>query len=325
MSDQPRLPISVVVPTYRAARFLQATLDSVLQQEQLPAEIVVVDDASPDDTLACIDQVAARSPIPIRVICLPENTGGPSIPLNVGIEAARHPLIATLDHDDRYQPDWLRRASMALQRHGDLPFAFSRITLAEPLPEMGEIDRRYARIRSLAQPGNLPETFRLPRQRAYALTLEEQCYACSCSSFVFRKELWEQIGGFDPRIRICTDYRFLQKVAARCDLLFLDQASVIWNWSPATLYKRTELLRVADDLYRVYVGYQPALLAPELQATLRNLCRGAGLDQADRLLSMDLLRPAWKRTLQSLRHGHPGRRGLTTLLQIARKWLSKGI
>ncbi len=64
----------------------------------------MVDDASPDNTVAIVELVARESRIPLRVIRLERNSGGPSRPLNVGIEAARGEVIVILEQDDVMRP-----------------------------------------------------------------------------------------------------------------------------------------------------------------------------------------------------------------------------
>ena len=88
--------ISVVIPTYNAARFLRETLESVCAQRRLPEEIVVVDDASTDATADTVRQFARGAPLPLHLQVLPKNSGGPSLPTNVGLESAKGEFIAAV-------------------------------------------------------------------------------------------------------------------------------------------------------------------------------------------------------------------------------------
>lgn len=97
--------VAVVIPAYRASKTLDAALASVAGQDLQPAEVVIVDDASGDDT----PEVARRwaDVLPVRVVGLAEN-GGPARARMKGIEACGSPLIALLDADDIWLPDHLR-------------------------------------------------------------------------------------------------------------------------------------------------------------------------------------------------------------------------
>src|SRR5271155_1292358 len=99
--------ISVVIPTYNCASLITETLQSVFAQSILPCEIVVVDDASIDGTAKAVAAIAKSSPVQIRLIELPQNSGGPARPLNIGVESAKGDLIATLDQDDGMPPSRL--------------------------------------------------------------------------------------------------------------------------------------------------------------------------------------------------------------------------
>ena len=81
------MDISVVIPAFNSAAFIRETLESVFAQTQLPVEVIVVDDASSDDTPTIIKGLADKAPVPLRLIEMPRNSGSPAMPMNVGIEA----------------------------------------------------------------------------------------------------------------------------------------------------------------------------------------------------------------------------------------------
>lgn len=100
-------PVSVVVPCYRCAQTIEGAVASVAAQHLLPAEILLVDDGSPDDTLKRLHDVASAYPPGwIKVIALPRNAG-PSAARNKGWEQASQPWIAFLDADDSWHPEKL--------------------------------------------------------------------------------------------------------------------------------------------------------------------------------------------------------------------------
>src|SRR5262245_23883515 len=101
------LSISVVIPTYDGEAFVGAALASAQSQTRLPMEIIVVDDASTDRTVHLVEEMAGRTTLPVRLIRLPQNSGGPAHPMNVGIAEARGDLIAVLDQDDVFLPNRL--------------------------------------------------------------------------------------------------------------------------------------------------------------------------------------------------------------------------
>jgi succinoglycan biosynthesis protein ExoO len=94
--------VTVIIPAYKAAAFLDRAVASALAQTVAPLEIIIVDDASPDDTLAVANALALTSPL-IRVLPMPIN-GGPSKARNAAIAAARGDWVAVLDADDAWKP-----------------------------------------------------------------------------------------------------------------------------------------------------------------------------------------------------------------------------
>ena len=67
--------VSIALCTYNGGRYLQAQLESLLQQTRLPDEIVAVDDKSSDDTVPILKRFAASSPVPTRIECNSTNLG----------------------------------------------------------------------------------------------------------------------------------------------------------------------------------------------------------------------------------------------------------
>src|SRR5882762_2505273 len=103
MNDAPgtRTPdISVVLATYDRQHSLPRAIASVLAQDDIRFELIVVDDASRDGTHDYLAQLADPR---IRVITA-ERNGGPSVARNLGLKAARAGIVAFLDSDDTYRP-----------------------------------------------------------------------------------------------------------------------------------------------------------------------------------------------------------------------------
>jgi glycosyltransferase involved in cell wall biosynthesis len=96
--------VSVIVPAYNAAAHLPRCLDSIAAQTYADWEAIVVDDGSADDTAA----VAERDDPRLRLVRSPTNVGLASA-RNLGIESARGELLALLDADDAWRPEYLER------------------------------------------------------------------------------------------------------------------------------------------------------------------------------------------------------------------------
>ncbi len=95
--------VTVLMPTYNVAPWVEETIQSVLQQTYRDFELLVVDDGSTDDTL---ERVRAIQDDRIRIAAFPDNVGLAEN-LNQGLELIDTELVARMDGDDIAEPDWL--------------------------------------------------------------------------------------------------------------------------------------------------------------------------------------------------------------------------
>lgn len=98
--DQDETPaVSIVIISYNVAGQLRAAIESALNQTLRDLEVIVVDDCSPDSSVGVALSYAASDPR-LRVLRMPENSGGPGEPRNLGIDSARGRYVTFLDGDD---------------------------------------------------------------------------------------------------------------------------------------------------------------------------------------------------------------------------------
>ncbi len=116
--------ISVIVPVYNAARFIEETMDSVAAQTYSRWELLLVEDGSSDKTVEVIeDYIRKNDEQRIRLICLPENQGAARA-RNRGLHEASGRYIAYLDADDLWMPEKLEH-ELAFMRQKNAAFAFT--------------------------------------------------------------------------------------------------------------------------------------------------------------------------------------------------------
>jgi glycosyltransferase involved in cell wall biosynthesis len=106
--------ISVIIPAYNAAPYLERAIHSVLVQTRPADEIIIVDDGSTDNTI----EIAGRFDAKVKLIC--QANAGVSAARNAGIRAAKGDWIAFLDADDEWLPDRLRLQCELLEQQKDL-------------------------------------------------------------------------------------------------------------------------------------------------------------------------------------------------------------
>jgi hypothetical protein len=105
--------VSVIVPLYNKARFVQRSLDSIRAQTWTDFELLVVDDGSTDESA---EVVAGYTEPRLRLIR--QANAGPGAARNRGLAEARGEYVAFLDADDEWLPEFLARSLACLERHG---------------------------------------------------------------------------------------------------------------------------------------------------------------------------------------------------------------
>lgn len=188
--------VSAVIPTYNRARDARIAVGSAVAQtypaDQL--EIIVVDDGGSDDTEAVL-----RREFGERVRYLRKANGGVSAARNFGMAAARGAYLALLDDDDEWAPTKIARQVELLERRPEIGMVLTDV-------ERMDEDRKGFEIfhRRDFMPTDgwvLPHVLRNP--------------ALAPASAMFRREVFEAVGGFDPTLRTAEDLDFHLRVALR--------------------------------------------------------------------------------------------------------------
>jgi glycosyltransferase involved in cell wall biosynthesis len=112
--------LSVVIPTYGKAETLGKVIASLERQDLARGdfEVIVIDDGSPDDTAQRLAEIAARSPLPLRV--LSQENRGVSAARNRGVALARAPIVLLIQDDILAAPDLLSRHLLGHRLHPEV-------------------------------------------------------------------------------------------------------------------------------------------------------------------------------------------------------------
>ncbi len=186
--------VSVIIPTCNRAAYLRTALDSVLSQTFTDFEVIVVDDASTDDTSRVVKEFKAVS---IQYVRHDENRGG-SVARNTGIAKSQSEYIAFLDDDDEWEPTKLELQMDLLKRSA---------------PNVGLV---YTGCRAIDRATGKVLGQRTPAQRGDLSTdmLRENCIG-STSSTVLKRVCFEEVGVFDHTLPSFQDYDLWIRLAAK--------------------------------------------------------------------------------------------------------------
>ena len=125
MTNKTFVPVSVIIPCYRCASTIHHAIQSIINQIQKPEEVILVDDASGDETLAVLREFEQQYPDWIKVIALAENQGAASA-RNAGWAMANQPYVAFLDADDDWHPKKIEIQFTYMSQHPEVTLSGHR-------------------------------------------------------------------------------------------------------------------------------------------------------------------------------------------------------
>lgn len=227
----PKDGISVVVPTYNGGRHLLATLSAIAQQSLTPAAIIVVDDASTDDTVERVEEFRARTTVPIVVVLRPANSGGPSAPIVDGIERCETALVAVCEQDDLMFPGKLAAVVACFSGSADLGLVISRyqVLRADDVALKTVVaDDGYSEFGALdTERRNEAGCHLVRRDSAYRTALRKN-YAVSFSNMSFRLGEWRRVRPLDIELKRAADHGVLLRMASDSRVAWIDE--VLWRF-----------------------------------------------------------------------------------------------
>jgi len=201
--------VSVVIATYNRGARIARTLDSVLAQTMPASEIVVIDDASTDDTAAWIK---AHYP-QVSVFTYPN--GGTSVARNRGAERARGHILVFIDHDDEFLPGAIETLVGLLKSFPEARAAYADheykdVVSGQFFPNHHSAQPAFQRMKDIPSLVARDNARTYGREMYYALlkgNLLQQPWAIYRETFL-------ALGGFDANIRYCEDWELYLRVTS---------------------------------------------------------------------------------------------------------------
>jgi glycosyltransferase involved in cell wall biosynthesis len=178
--------VSVIIPAYNAAGFIEDAVSSVLAQTFSDYELIVVNDGSPDSE----ELARVLSPYSDRIIYLEQQNRGPSGARNAAIEIAKSKYLALLDSDDTWLPNYLTEQMKFLNQFPETDMVYADALLVGEGPLVGKSFMQ-------SSPSIGPVTFE-------SLLRYESSVITSCS--VINREKVIAAGLFDERFVRCEDF-----------------------------------------------------------------------------------------------------------------------
>jgi glycosyltransferase involved in cell wall biosynthesis len=264
--------VSVVMPAYNVGAYIETAIASVLAQDGVELELIVVNDGSTDDTGERVRRVTDPR---VRVIDQ-ANSGRPSIARNRGMREARHPFLAFLDGDDVYLPGRLRRALDVFEARPELDLVFHDI---KRMDQDGTV-----------RPGSYLEEHGFPAQAApYLEAIGPRLYLggprfaayvsaffspfLMCAMLLRRSLLDAEPVWFREDMRCGEDIDLWFRLTPRARLAYLDEPLSTYRYRPdSTTRDAREYLRGTLQAHEAnVVRATPMLTAMERQRYVRRI------------------------------------------------------
>jgi glycosyltransferase involved in cell wall biosynthesis len=310
--NRPRPLVSICIPTYNGAEFVDAALSSAVAQDYPEVEIVVVDDASTDGTVEKLQTWEDRG---VRTFLRHRNRGHVAT-WNESVARANGSLIKFLHQDDELHPTCVTRMVQALDAAPDAALVFShRRIVFEDLPaeeariwleRAGRLEGRFDGIGPVNRGQDLLRQW--VDSGLYGNWVGEP------SAVMVRRTAIERVGGFGRYVEQATDMDLWARIMAHFDVCFIGDELATFRVHKTSLSFRNrrtrsswldrlwtlEALNRDADLVRALPQVVPELRAERRQA-FRSTLRLGRIRGGDRVPTGPYLRYAWFRLIAALR------------------------
>jgi glycosyltransferase involved in cell wall biosynthesis len=219
--------VSVVIPCYNQAHFLDQAIQSSLDQAYSQFEIIIIDDGSNDNTA----EVASRYP---SVRYVHQKNAGLSSARNAGLRHCRGDLIVFLDADDRLLPHALQTGAHEIQRHPECAFVSGQCRL---------IDSAGAALHTPVQ--------ELVERDHYLRLLRGGNYIWCPATVLYQREIFDFVEGFNPALNPAADYDLYLRITRDFSVSAHDTVVAEYRQHDLSMSRDlTEMQRVALAAHR---------------------------------------------------------------------------
>lgn len=214
---------SVVIPLYNKADYIQKTLESVLAQSYSNFEVIVVDDGSIDESRSIVGRVGDS-----RVHLIVQENAGVSAARNRGVAEAKCDYVAFLDADDFWGENYLEAIAELICQYPDENVFGARYALVQ--------NGVTVPVKLVFDPKDRSVVFDM-----FAAGIEDKGYylPLNASNFAVRKDLFNEVGGFDRRIRYFEDYDLLLRLGLRSKVAFFNERALSFYNKDVPVENRT--------------------------------------------------------------------------------------
>jgi glycosyltransferase involved in cell wall biosynthesis len=243
--------VSVIIPNYNHAPFLQERIQSVLNQTFQDFEIIYLDDASTDNSAEVIAPFIQR--YGIQTILNSQNSGSPFKQWNRGVEVAQGEYIWLAESDDFADKRLLERLVDQLDRHQNVGLAYCQSYLVDEHSKKHGSYKDHMAATSAFDCSRWGVDFVGSGKEECINFLSHTNTIPNASAVLFRRSLYEQLGDADPTKSLCGDWLMWVKILLNSDLAFVSEPLNYYRVHGGTARARANPLKVAmQEDYHIF-------------------------------------------------------------------------
>lgn len=235
--------LSVIMTNYNHGHFLESRLHSILEQLPDDAELLIVDDASTDDSVAIIQKIAQNEPR-IRLSQNTKNQGVVSS-VNRALQEARGTYIASLAADDKILPGFIEKTLNVLLAFPDIAICCSDCGLSFD----GFPNRNPDTIETSKLLEGVTEVQIFRPKKLLSVFQNTHFWIPGHTSIIKRASLL-RFGGFDPRLEFLCDWLLIHTIALTEGVAYIPETLSVWRQHPKTY--SAECQSNTDKMKRAY-------------------------------------------------------------------------
>lgn len=228
--------ISIIVPVYNSAEFLENTLNSLRVQTYQNIEVIIVDDGSKDNTPEIVKKFALMDK---RFKVIRQENAGVSRARNVGLSMATGSVIGFVDGDDTCEPD-------------QFEILYNALISNEAQVAICAISFEYPHRTFISGEGLLEKEIVMDKEQAIFEIFKGTAFSGHTPNKLFRREICEDIS-FDPEVAICEDTLFCVQAFLRSErVVFVGKALYHYFIRQSSSFHQKNL----DKLYTSHISYE---------------------------------------------------------------------
>jgi glycosyltransferase involved in cell wall biosynthesis len=210
--------ISVIIPNYNHARYLRQRIDTVLRQTYQDFEVILMDDCSTDDSRTVISEYANNPRI--RIDLNDRNSGSTFKQWNRGVGLAEGEYVWIAESDDYADERLVERLIARLLEDSKTVFAYCR---SWEISEDQKKEFADTYLSSLDR-DRWTKDFHVDGREECQTWFVQTNPVPNASAVLFRKKVYERVGGADESLRLCGDWKLWAAMAMEGSVAYLGQA-----------------------------------------------------------------------------------------------------